>query len=170
MNAFRTAALVAAGTLALAACGRNEGRSGANSAESHAPGTTLASAPGSCGSYAPGTPGVIRTFCNGPAMVKLNVAGKDYVLKGGSCDSQMGLLSVNLGVVSGPDLGGPKPDYFGLSAPLTPGPFSNAVLAVNIGGKGYAVTRNSGVHDAASGSFEGTALGDGTKISGSFTC
>ena len=170
MIAIRSIAILAAGALALTACGRNEAKTGANSADSHAPGTTLATAPGSCASYAPGTPGVIRTFCNGTAVVKLNVGGTDYVLRGGSCGPDMGMFSVNLGVVAGPDLGGPKPDYFGLTIPQTAGPFTNGVLAVNVGGKGYAFNQNSGTLTGTSGTFEGTALGDGTKISGSFSC
>jgi hypothetical protein len=169
MSAFRSATAIAACALALAACGRHENKTGASSADSHAPGTTLATAPGSCGSYAAGTPGVIRTFCDGPAVVKVNVAGTDYVLKGGTCSQQGPTFTLNLGVVSGAELGGPKPDYVGLTTQTVNGPFSNAILAVNVNGKGYAVTGNSGTVEPTGGTFAGTGL-DGTKITGSFTC
>jgi hypothetical protein len=170
MSAVRSAAAIAACALALAACGRHENKAGASSADSHAPGTTMATAPGSCSSYQAGTPGVIRTFCDGSAVVKVNVAGTDYVLKGGTCQVQGPMFVLNLGVVSGPELGGPKPDYVGLTTQTASGPFTNAVLTATVGGKGYALTTNSGTVSPTGGTFEGTAYGDKTKVTGSFTC
>jgi hypothetical protein len=170
MTALRNIAILAGCALALAACGRDEAKTGASSADSHAPGTTLASAPGSCGSYAPGTPGVIRTFCTGTATAKVNVAGTDYVVKGGTCEMQGAMFSLNIGVVAGPDLGGPKPDYVGLTTNGDNGHFDNAILAVTVGGKGYALTSNSADVTPTGGTFQGTAFGDGTKVTGSFTC
>jgi len=170
MTALRNIAAIAACLITLAACGRNEAKSGASSADSHAPGTTLASAPGSCGSYAAGTPGVIRTFCTGTASAKINVAGTDYTMKGGTCEMQGSAFSLNIGVVVGPDLGGPKPDYVGLTTGGNTGHFDNAVLAVTVGGKGYALTSNSADVTPTGGTFQGTALGDGTKVTGSFSC
>ena len=159
-----------AAALLLAACGPHEARSGANSAESHAPGTTLATTAGGCSSYTAGTPGVIRTFCGGPATVKLFVAGKEHDLTGGTCATEGPMFSVNLGVVATSDLGGPKPDYFGLTVPAGGGHFTNAVLSVTVDGKGYAVTSNSGDATAAGGTFAGAAMGDSAPITGTFTC
>jgi hypothetical protein len=159
-----------AGVLALAACGREEAKTGANSAESHAPGTTLATTAGACAAYTSGTPGVVRTFCNGPATLKAFVAGKEYDLSGGTCATEGPMFTVNLGVVSTPELGGPKPDYFGLTVPAGGGHFSNAVLTLTVGGKGYALTSNSGDASPTGGTFTGAAFGDSAPVTGSFTC
>jgi hypothetical protein len=156
--------------VALAACGKEEAKTGASSAESHAPGTTLATSAGACAAYTAGTPGVIRTFCGGPATVKAFVAGKEYDLSGGSCATEGPMFSVNLGVVSTPELGGPKPDYFGLTVPAGGGHFSNAVLTLTVGGKTYALTSNSGDTSPTGGTFTGAAYGDSAPVTGSFTC
>jgi len=169
MISYRAMGGLAAAML-LAACGSHEAKTGANSAESHAPGTTLATTAGACSSYVAGTPGVIRTFCGGPAKVKLTIGGKEHDLSGGTCEAQGPMFSVNLGVVSTNDLGGPKPDYFGLTIPSGGGHFTNAVLAVNVDGKTYAVISNSGDATAAGGAFTGTATGDSAPITGTFSC
>ena len=104
-------------------------------------------------------------------MVKLTVAGVDHTLTGGSCQPTAATFALNLGVVAGPDLAGPKPDYVGLTAPVANGPFSNGVLAVDIDGKGYAIVPNSGSVSPTGGSFTGKAMGaGGPDISGTFTC
>jgi len=169
MPTHRSIAVLAC-ALALAACGREEAKTGASSAESHAPGTTLATSAGACATYAAGTPGVVRTFCNGPATVKAFVAGKEYDLSGGTCATEAGVFSANLGVVSTPDLGGPRPDYFGLTVPSGTTHFSNAVLTLNVGGKAYALTSNSGDVSPAGGTFTGAAYGDSAPVTGSFSC
>ena len=161
------AALVAAAPLA--AC--HPHKSSASSADSHAPGTTTATVAADCSKYPQGAPGVIRTFCDGTAVVKLTVAGVDHTLTGGSCQPTAATFALNLGVVAGPDLAGPKPDYVGLTAPVANGPFSNGVLAVDIDGKGYAIVPNSGSVSPTGGSFTGKAMGaGGPDISGTFTC
>ena len=170
MPASRPIVVLAASVLLLAGCGRDEARTGASSAESHAPGTTLAAVPGACGSYTPGTPGVIRTFCDGRAVVKITVAGVDHVLHGGTCQQAGGMFVLNLGVVANADLGGPKPDYVGLTVPMTTGHFTNAILSVTVKGRSYALTGNSGDLNPPSGSFQGVAASDGTDVAGSFTC
>ena len=169
MSTYRSGAVLAL-ALSLAACGRQEAKTGASSAESHAPGTTLATTAGACGAYTPGTPGVIRTFCTGPATVKAFVAGKEYDLSGGTCAVEAGIFSVNLGVVSTPELGGPKPDYFGLTVPAGGGHFTNAALTLTVGGKSYALTSNSGDASTTGGTFTGAAFGDPAPVTGSFTC
>jgi hypothetical protein len=164
----RLSALALAAVLPLAAC-KGHHKPGASSADSHAPGTTTASVPADCAKYPQGAPGVIRTFCDGPAVVKVSVAGVAHTLNGGVCETQGAMFSLNLGVVSGPDLAGPKPDYVGLTAQTTSGPYTNAVLAVNVEGKAYAVTQNSGTVSPVGGTFAGKAL-SGEDVSGSFTC
>jgi hypothetical protein len=160
-------ALALAALLPLAACAPH--KSSASSADSHAPGTTTASVPADCSKYPKGSPGVINTFCDGKAVVKLTVGGVPHTLSGGSCSTSAGLFALNLGVVSGPELAGPKPDYVGLTAQNETGPFTNAVLAINVDGKAYAVTENTGTVSPAGGSFSGKALG-GEPVAGSFTC
>jgi hypothetical protein len=164
---FRVRPLVLIAVLAVGACHAH--KTGASSADSHAPGTTTASMAADCAKYPPGSPGVIRTFCDGRAVVSVSVGGVAHTLGGGTCDTTAGAFALNLGVVSGPELAGPKPDYVGLIAPSASGPFTNAVLAVNVGGKGYAVTQNSGQVSATGGSFTGKAI-TGEAVSGTFTC
>jgi hypothetical protein len=156
-------------TAPLAAC--HPHKSSASSADSHAPGTTTATVAADCSKYPQGAPGVIRTFCDGPAVVKLTVAGIEHTLTGGSCQPAAASFALNLGVVAGPDLAGPKPDYVGLTAPVANGPFNNGVLAIDIDGKGYAIIPNSGSVSSTGGSFAGKAIGaGGPDISGTFTC
>jgi hypothetical protein len=151
----------------LAACSP---KSGAPSAESHAPGTTTAAVAGSCAEYPKGAPGVANTFCDGPATVNLTVGAKTYTLHGGTCSTDGGHFSLNLGVVATGELAGPKPDYVGLNAPTAQGPFSNAVLIVIVEGKAYSPAPNTGEVGPSGGHFEGETVADGTKVSGSFTC
>lgn len=153
--------------LALVACS-NRDRGGASSADSHAPGTTDATVAAACSAYPMGSAGVIRTFCDGPATVNLTIAGVLHTMKGGTCEGQDGPFTLNLGVISGPGLAGPKPDYIGLSTPNA-GPFTNAVLSVTVDGKDYAVPTNAGQVGAQGGAFSGTAM-TGEAISGAFTC
>ena len=170
MSALRSALTVTACALLLGGCWRVESQTGANSADSHAPGTTLAKTPGPCRAYAAGTPGVERSYCNGPAVVKVTIGSRDHQLTGGSCRTVGGMFVLNLGVVSGPDLGGPKPDYVGLTVPTTTGAFNNAVISVILDGKAYALAGNSGTLAPNGGTFQGAAAADGTPVSGSFTC
>ena len=169
MTRKRHAFAVLAGVLALSGCGRGRTPS-ASSVDSHAPGTTTASAAGSCNSYVAGTPGVVRTFCDGPAVVKVSVDGKDHALTGGTCQTQAGMFVLNLGVVANGALGGPKPDYVGMTVPVTSGHFDKAVaISVTVDGKNYVLTTSSGDVGPNGGAFEGMTLGGG-KVVGSFTC
>jgi hypothetical protein len=159
--------LVAAACSALAACSRRDA-GGASSADSHAPGTTNAKIAAPCSAYPAGAAGVIRTFCNGPAAATVIIAGRSHALSGGTCQSQDGLFTLNIGVVSGPDLAGPKPDYLGLTTQAA-GPFANAALSITVDGKVYAVTANTGQSGPKGGSFSGVAA-TGETVSGSFNC
>jgi hypothetical protein len=157
--------LLAIGVLALslAGCHAPSPKGGAASAESHAPGTTLAAVPAACGAYPPGSPGVVRSFCSGPAVV-------DHVLRGGSCSNAGGVFSLNLGIEAGPALAGPRPDYIGLTVNAPSGPFTDAVLSVHYAGKAYLLTHNSGQIGPAGGDFAGSGRHGRPRISGSFTC
>jgi hypothetical protein len=162
----RIAALAA--LLPLIGC---QGRhSSASSADSHAPGTTTASVPADCHKYPQGAAGVIRTFCDGPAVVTLTIAGAPRTLTGGTCSNAGGIFSLNLGVVSGPDLAGAKPDYFGITVPVASGAFSNAVMGLDLDGKAYALAENSGEVTATGGRFTAKAVGGGPDVVGVFTC
>jgi hypothetical protein len=168
MFRLRPSIVALAAILPLAACQPH--KSSASSADSHAPGTTTANTPADCSKYPQGSPGVIRTFCNGTAVVKLNVGGVAHTLTGGSCDTSAAGFSLNLGVVAGHDLAGPKPDYVGLTTQTTTGPFANGALAIDIDGKGYAIIQNSGSVSSTGGSFAGKAAGRGPDVTGTFTC
>ncbi len=90
-------------------------------------------------------------------------------MSGGTCATQGGQFALNLGVIAGPELAGPKPDYVGLAAQTPSGAFTNAVLAIDVDGKSYAMPQNSGTVSASGGSFSGKAFG-GEDVSGAFTC
>ena len=145
-------------------------KSSAQSAESHAPGTTFAKIPAGCLAYPPGAPGVIRTYCNGKATVLLTVNGIDHPLRGGVCAAAGGVFSLNLGVVGGPDLAGPKPDYIGLTAPAAVGAFSGAAVSVAINGKAYRLSQTSGALTPAGGTFQGLGRHGKIRFAASFTC
>lgn len=172
MTAPRPLALIAFAQIALvltvAGCGPRTHTS-AISAESHAPGTTLATTAANCAAYPVGAAGVIRTHCSGRATVLVTIGAVSHPLRGGDCSSPNGLFHLDLGVVSGPDLAGPKPDEFSLTAPAASGPFTGARLTITVGGKTYRVSPNSGELTATGGSFQGVARG-GRAIKGSFTC
>jgi hypothetical protein len=90
---------------------------------------------------------------------------------GGTCESSGGLWSVNAGVVMDPTSTGKRPDYFGGNFPLHSGDFSTADLAVNVGGKGYAVKASGTLSsDRKSGRFSGKEVLGTTAVSGTFTC
>ena len=168
---FRPALPALLGALALAGCHDAAKGVGAQSAESHAPGTTMAVVPGSCGSYPKGAPGVINTYCSGPAKVTVSVDGKPaHSLTGGACSQgDGGSFSLNLGVLGTRELAGPRPDYVGLKAPVGQGEFDGGSLVVNVDGKSYMVTAGHGSVGPTGGSFAG-ATRRGHKVQGSFTC
>jgi hypothetical protein len=161
-------AFASASVLALGAC-RQEGKSGADSAESHAPGTTLAKTAAPCAAYAPGTPGVMGSVCNGPAVVKVHVKSGDYVLKGGTCSSGAAGFKLTLGVEAGPELGGPAPDHVSFHTPVASGAFSGARISLSAGGKPYVLHGASGQITGTAGSFDGSTT-HGTHVTGSFNC
>jgi hypothetical protein len=124
-----------------------------------------------CSSYHNGSKGVIRAFCTGKAVAKVTVGGVTTTLKGGTCTVGGGYFSLSVGVVIDATFKGPKPNYFGLSAPSGATTFTNATLTYNVNGLSGAVTQNTGTVAAnrKSGTFSGTELA-GAAVSGSFTC
>ena len=114
---------------------------------------------------------MIRTFCTGSATATVTAAGTTTLMKGGSCATSGGYFTVNVGVVTGPQFKGAKPNYFGIDVPPTATAFSNATLAFAVNGTGGYATTNSGTVAAnhKSGTFSGTDL-EGQTVSGSFTC
>jgi len=167
---FRPTSLAILSALAITACHDAAKGVGAQSAESHAPGTTMGVVPGSCGSYPKGAPGVVNTFCNGPAKVTVRIDGKPpHSLAGGTCSRGEGGLILNLGVLGTHELAGPRPDYVGLKAPVPAGDFDGAGLVVNVDGKSYVVTTSRGTITPTGGSFAGVTRRS-HKVQGTFTC
>ena len=168
---LRSMLIVLAGATALGACHDAAKGVGAQSAESHAPGTTMAVAPGSCAAYPKGAPGVINAFCKGPAKVTVTIDGKPpHSLTGGTCGRRAnGDFTLNLGVLGTRDLAGPRPDYVGLKAPIGQGAFDSGALIVNVDGKSYIVTTNHGAVGPGGGSFAGVTR-RGHKVTGACTC
>ena len=167
---FRLTSLAFVTALTVAACHDAARGVGAQSAESHAPGTTMGVVPGSCGSYPKGAPGVVNTFCNGPAKVTVSIDGKPpHGLAGGTCSRGEGGLTLNLGVLGTRELAGPRPDYVGLKAPVGLGDFDGAGLVINVDGKSYVVPTSRGTITSTGGSFAGTTRRS-HQVQGTFTC
>jgi hypothetical protein len=159
------AALVAAA--GLCACGQKSETRPAGSVDSAG---APAGAAGGCAGYRAGENGVIRTFCDGTAKVTVTVDGKSYSLSGGECSLQMGMAALNVGVVTGSPAPTPLPDYVGLTAASGYGAFKDAALPLHLGGQDIVVRPNSGTFTDKGGTFEGTVMGSGHKVTGSFTC
>lgn len=160
---------------ALGACGdksRSTQAAAVSSPGAAAPTTGDSSgAGGPCTSYKAGEQGVIRTFCTGKGVAKVTVGGKTYSVSGGECETQMGMRAFNAGVVTGTEHPTPLPDYVGMTVMSETGEaFENAVLPLHLGGKDMIVRPNKGTYTPAGGTFEGTVMGSGEKVMGSFTC
>jgi len=167
ISSLRRAGVLALAVLAAGCAPR--GHSSAISADSHAPGTTLAKVAAGCAAYPPGAPGVIRADCAGRARVDLTLGARAYPLQGGHCSSGAGGFRLDLGVVAGPDLAGPKPDQFTLSTPVATGAFTDAKVTMTIDGKTYRIRPASGEITPAGGTLTGVAPGLGV-VRGAFSC
>lgn len=127
----------------------------------------------SCDGFTAGEDDVIRTFCDGSAKVELTVGGDDYTLSGGECATQGGYFAVNIGVVTGPDFSGTRPDYFGSNMPEADGDFGDgdqAFATFAVDGTEYSVPNTTGSHDADSATFSGTTTDGSIEVTGTVTC
>jgi len=150
---------------ALAAC-----RSSDSKHEPSEPATTAAAAgPTTCNGHTKGRDGVINVFCGGPAKANGTIGGDKFSLDGGSCLQGPTFMSVNVGVLVGPDFVGSPPDYFGIVLKPMPGQFSDASATIDTVGTPHAVTLSGSLdNDMKGGKFTGT---DGSlPVSGSFSC
>lgn len=121
------------------------------------------------------TPGLIsfggvqaRVFC-GPAKATVHVGGKTLSFKGGDCERTSKYVSLNIGTVVLGQTNKKKPDYFGLDVGQVPGStgkpaasdgtYTGGVLAIDYGGKSYAVRGDTMKVTLAGGRTKGTLSG-----------
>lgn len=135
------------------------------------PGHARAEPPKPCSAYHVGADHVAQVFCTGPASIRLMIGAQTHVLGGGSCQTQGGAFSFNLGVAT--DAGATStPDYVGvtvLSSMPTP------VIAVRLDGKKYLMLHGKAQVSAHGGSFnaDGRVLGGAPvniPVTAEFTC
>lgn len=152
--------------LTLAACSNSASKSAPPTAPTS---TAQAGGPTTCDGYTKGRHGVINVFCGGSAKATGRIGTGTFVLDGGSCVQGATFLSVNVGVLVGPDFTGAPPDYFGLVLKPTGGPFNNASATIDTAGAPHAVTLSGTLSDnLKGGKFSGS---DGSEpINGTFSC
>jgi hypothetical protein len=116
-----------------------------------------------------GAPG--RTFC-GPAKATVHIGGTTVQFKSGQCETSSAGWSINIGTVVLGVTSKAKPEYFGIAGKAKTGNQSNAAVTFTHAGKSYAVTSNVVTLKPGlkSGTFSGTAFGQSSPITGSFTC
>lgn len=151
---------------ALAACGSSDPKSTLPSM----PTTTAAAAgPTTCNGYTKGRAGVINVFCGGKAKAQGKIGSDDFNLDGGTCVQGATFLSVNVGVLVGPEFAGTLPDYFGMVLKPLAGPFNDASATIDTTGTPHAVTLSGSLDGSLKGgNFTGTA--GSLPISGTFSC
>jgi hypothetical protein len=110
-----------------------------------------------------------RTFC-GPAKATVHYGTHTWNFTQGECSKSGGYFTVNIGTVVLGMTGKPKPDYLGVTAQGA----KAVAIAVDHGGKGYAVRADTAkvklLPGQKGGTFSGTSFADGTKVTGSFSC
>ena len=150
----------------LAACSRSGSQ---HATPSTATTTAAAQGPVTCNGYTKGKAGVINVFCGGSAKASGQVGGDPFSLRGGSCVNGATFVSVNAGVLVGPDFAGSPPDYFGIVLKPIAGPFTSAAVTIDTVGTPHAVTVSGSLDaDLKGGKFTGS---DGSlPVSGSFSC
>lgn len=128
-----------------------------------------AAGPTTCGGYTKGQHGVINVFCGGEAKAEGTIGGDHFSLHGGACVQGATFISVNVGILVGPDFTGRPPDYFGLVLKPSAGPFRDASATIDAVGTPHAITVSGSLaEDLRSGKFTGT---DGSlPVSGTFSC
>jgi hypothetical protein len=135
------------------------------------PNHARAEPPKPCSAYHVGDDHVAQVFCAGPAKIRLTIGAQTHVLGGGSCQTQGGVFSFNLGVAT--DAGATStPDYVGLTVLKSmPAP----VIAVRLDGKKYLMLHGKAQVSAQGGSFhaDGRILGGASvniPVKAEFTC
>jgi hypothetical protein len=114
--------------------------------------------------------GIVRVFCDGPAVVNFTIDGETGTIKGGECGTDGGYFWLNAGTVVDPSFTGDLPDYAGFTLPLENGEFDTVTAAgITTKGKMIALRGVKGTHDDKSGSITGTGMA-GEKVSAEFTC
>jgi hypothetical protein len=151
---------------ALAACSSSGSQ---DPVSSGAATTAPAQGPTTCNGYTKGKSGVINVFCGGSAKASGTIGGDAFSLSGGSCLQGATFISVNAGVLVGPDFAGSPPDYFGIVLKPIAGPFTNAAATIDSVGTPHAVIVAGALDsDLKGGKFTGS---DGSlPVSGSFSC
>jgi hypothetical protein len=128
------------------------------------------------------TPGITKVdgkkaqaFC-GPAKAVAMVGKKRFAFSGGVCQKSGVVFTVNIGTIVISAVANAKPGsapYFGLTVtPATSGVHVGQTLSWISGGKRYGVVsdRIKLKGGLKSGSFTGTALPGGGKVTGTFSC
>lgn len=152
--------------MALAACSNSASKSAPPTAPTS---TAQAGGPTTCNGYTKGREGVINVFCGGSAKATGRIAGRAFDLDGGSCVQGATFISVNVGILVGPDFTGAPPDYFGLVLKPAGGPFNNASGTIDTAGQPHAVTLSGTLNDnLKSGRFSGSDGSD--QVIGTFSC
>lgn len=131
--------------------------------------TAQPAGPTTCNGHTKGRDGVINVFCGGSARAAGKVGGSTFDLDGGSCVQGATFMSVNVGVLVGPDFAGALPDYFGIVLKPAAGPFNDASATIDTAGAPHAATLSGTLNaDLKGGKFSGS---DGSsRIDGSFSC
>ena len=152
--------------MTLAACSNSASKSAPPTAPTS---SAQAAGPTTCNGYTKGRHGVINVFCGGGAKATGRIGGNTFVLDGGSCVQGATFISVNVGVLVGPDFPGAPPDYFGLVLKPTGGPFNNASATIDTAGEPHTVTLTGTLRDdLKGGKFSGSDGSD--QVNGTFSC
>jgi hypothetical protein len=152
---------------ALVACGPSDSKPKPASSPTGA--ATAAAGPVTCDGYTKGRSGVINVFCGGTAKAGGTIGDTTFALHGGSCVHNITFISVNVGVLVGPDFSGDLPDYFGIVLKPTPGPFDDASATIDAVGNPHALTLSGSLDsDMNGGKF--TGIDGSVRVSGSFSC
>ena len=178
-HAIRTTAALAAVLLALAGLGACSGSDDGGKAAPKRTTTTAArpatSFSGPCGSHDE-DPGVIRSWCDGPASISFTIGtGDDAVtgtLRHGTCKRGNGHLTLNAGTAGADDVTGRRPNYAGARFPRRHGSFEAGDASMVIVWKGtiWPVAELTGSHDGHDGLFEGVTGTPAQRVTGAFHC
>lgn len=167
-------ALPLAAVVALGGCSGSSGApsDGGEAAASAAASTSAVGAapvtdsPTGCGGDGPG---IVRTECDGSAVVSFTIDGEEGEIAGGSCDTTVAYLEVVAGTLTGDGWELPRLDFVDLLLPVEDGDFTDAEIQLIWDGVEATAPDATGTHDAASGSFAAN-LADGRSLRGTFSC